>query len=576
MTASARSTTGRRSGRTWSRFGGILQRPPKPTRNDIVAGITSGIASIPDGMTSGVIAGVNPVYGLYTVMINTPISALTASTQLMVVNTTSAMILVAADGMGDLQGAERVHAMFGIALVAGLFQFVLGLLGLGTLTKFVSNAVMTGLLTGVAVLIILGQLWDFFGYSGSGSNKVEKTADLIEHFGQVDRATTLIGVVALALMFGLGLTRLSRFNLLIALICVTVVAWIVDKPSVTLVESLGDIPRSLPQFRLPNLGSAISMIGAGVAVGVVGLLQAAGVAQRYPNPDGKEPDDSQDFMAQGMGNIAGSFFSAMPGGGSISGTALGASAGAETRWAAFFMAPVVIVSVLAFASFLQMIPMAGLAAMLIYSSSLSIKFPLIQGFQNTNLRSFAAMILTFLMTLFVPLQTAILIGVIFAGVLFIYKSSTDIRLVRIEVEQGQYVEAPAPTHLASDQTVVLDVYGSLFYAGARTLAGQLPKIGSAKRAIVILRLRSLGDVGSTLVGVLNKYSTDLARNGGLLMVTGVDPDIKRRMLAANQLNVIGPSHIFESTNIRHQSTDAAVAEAEKWRALMTQEHQQSS
>lgn len=527
-------------------------------------------------MTSGVIAGVNPVYGLYTVMINTPISALTASTQLMVVNTTSAMILVAADGMGDLQGAERVHAMFGIALVAGLFQFVLGLLGLGTLTKFVSNAVMTGLLTGVAVLIILGQLWDFFGYSGSGSNKVEKTADLIEHFGQVDRATTLIGVVALALMFGLGLTRLSRFNLLIALICVTVVAWIVDKPSVTLVESLGDIPRSLPQFRLPNLGSAISMIGAGVAVGVVGLLQAAGVAQRYPNPDGKEPDDSQDFMAQGMGNIAGSFFSAMPGGGSISGTALGASAGAETRWAAFFMAPVVIVSVLAFASFLQMIPMAGLAAMLIYSSSLSIKFPLIQGFQNTNLRSFAAMILTFLMTLFVPLQTAILIGVIFAGVLFIYKSSTDIRLVRIEVEQGQYVEAPAPTHLASDQTVVLDVYGSLFYAGARTLAGQLPKIGSAKRAIVILRLRSLGDVGSTLVGVLNKYSTDLARNGGLLMVTGVDPDIKRRMLAANQLNVIGPSHIFESTNIRHQSTDAAVAEAEKWRALMTQEHQQSS
>ncbi len=576
MTASARSTTGRRSGRTWSRFGGILQRPPKPTRNDIVAGITSGIASIPDGMTSGVIAGVNPVYGLYTVMINTPISALTASTQLMVVNTTSAMILVAADGMGDLQGAERVHAMFGIALVAGLFQFVLGLLGLGTLTKFVSNAVMTGLLTGVAVLIILGQLWDFFGYSGSGSNKVEKTADLIEHFGQVDRATTLIGVVALALMFGLGLTRLSRFNLLIALICVTVVAWIVDKPSVTLVESLGDIPRSLPQFRLPNLGSAISMIGAGVAVGVVGLLQAAGVAQRYPNPDGKEPDDSQDFMAQGMGNIAGSFFSAMPGGGSISGTALGASAGAETRWAAFFMAPVVIVSVLAFASFLQMIPMAGLAAMLIYSSSLSIKFPLIQGVQNTNLRSFAAMILTFLMTLFVPLQTAILIGVIFAGVLFIYKSSTDIRLVRIEVEQGQYVEAPAPTHLASDQTVVLDVYGSLFYAGARTLAGQLPKIGSAKRAIVILRLRSLGDVGSTLVGVLNKYSTDLARNGGLLMVTGVDPDIKRRMLAANQLNVIGPSHIFESTNIRHQSTDAAVAEAEKWRALMTQEHQQSS
>ncbi|MCO5228524.1 MAG: SulP family inorganic anion transporter [Thermomicrobiales bacterium] len=141
--------------------------------------MTSGIAAIPDGMTSGVIAGINPVYGLYTLMVNTPISALALSTQLMVVNTTSAMILVASDGLGDLSGPERVQAMMGIALVAGVFQVILGILGLGSLTRFISNAVMTGLLTGVAVLIILGQLWDFFGYSGEGDSKLSRAVNLL-------------------------------------------------------------------------------------------------------------------------------------------------------------------------------------------------------------------------------------------------------------------------------------------------------------------------------------------------------------------------------------------------------------
>jgi SulP family sulfate permease len=97
-----------------------------------------------------------------------PVTALAASTQIMVFNTTSAMTLVAADGLGDRSGADRAQALFALALVCGIFQLALGILGLGFLTKFVSNAVMTGFLTGIAVLIILGQLWDLTGYEGEG------------------------------------------------------------------------------------------------------------------------------------------------------------------------------------------------------------------------------------------------------------------------------------------------------------------------------------------------------------------------------------------------------------------------
>ncbi|HYJ12952.1 MAG TPA: SulP family inorganic anion transporter [Thermomicrobiales bacterium] len=555
-----------------ARFSGFRIGRPNPTKGDVLSALTNGVAGIPDGMTSGVIAGINPVYGLYTLMVSTPVAALTMSTRLMVVNTTSAMILVAADGLGDLEGDERVQAMIAITLIAGIFQLALGVLGLGMLTKFVSNAVMTGLLTGVSVLIILGQLWDFFGYSGEGDTKLAKTADLITHFGNIDFATTLIGLLAIGLMVGLGYTRVAQFNLLIALALATAIAWLWDRNSIALVSSLGDIPSGLPEFHVPEFRQVVKMGVTGVAVGIVGLLQAAGVAQRYPNTNGREPDDSQDFMAQGFANIAGSFFQAMPGGGSLSGTALGVSSGAQTRWASFMMAIVVIVFVLLLGGVLELIPMAALAALLIYSSSLSIKFPLIQSVQRTNWRSQSAMLLTFVLALVVPLQQAIVLGVVAASVLFIYRASTDIRVTRLQRKDGHLVESPVPSRLESDQTYLLDIDGSLFYAGARTLQHTLPTVGNAQRSAVVLRLKGQGDVGSTLLGILNTYAVQLREHHGILLLAGIEPAVHERMRKLRQVDGIGIEHVYASTRVRHESIREAEAFIETWRSGTASSH----
>jgi SulP family sulfate permease len=160
-------------------------------KSDGLAAITTGIANVPDGMASGVLAGVNPIYGVYTLMIGTPMAALGISTQLMMFNTTSAMTLVATDGLGSSSGEERVEALIAIALIAGVFQLALGMLGLGMIIKFVSNSVMTGFLTGISALIIMGQLWDLTGYVGEGGSKLEKTAQLMTNLRDVDIPTTV-------------------------------------------------------------------------------------------------------------------------------------------------------------------------------------------------------------------------------------------------------------------------------------------------------------------------------------------------------------------------------------------------
>ena len=109
-------------------------------------------------------------------------------------------------------------------------------------------------------------------------------------------------------MFLLARTRLGAYNLLIVLALATAIAWIGDFDSVVLVSSLGEIPQSLPSLNVPSFSLIPDMLLAGIAVGAVGLLQAAGVAQAYPNRDGSDNDDSRDFAGQGVANIACSFF----------------------------------------------------------------------------------------------------------------------------------------------------------------------------------------------------------------------------------------------------------------------------
>ncbi len=528
---------------------------------DALAAVTVGIANVPDGMASAALAGVNPVYGIYTLMVGTPIAALSCSTQLMMFNTTSAMTLVATDALGTRTGDERVQALIVVALVAGIFQLGMGLLGLGMIIKFVSNAVMVGFLTGIATLIIMGQLWDLTGFVGEGGSKLQQTAQLLANLRDVDIATTALGIGSIAIMVLLGRTKLATFNLLIALGVAAGVQWIFDFPSVSLV---GIIPRELPSIQIPQISLVPAMLLAGVATGVVGLLQAAGVAQAFPNPDGSETSNSRDFMGQGIANIAASFFRGMAGGGSLSGTALNVSAGARSRYAAAMQAIVVVIVVLVFSGVLSLIPNAALAALLIYAAALSIKFDAIAAVRRTSWMSFAAMGLTFFATLVVPLQQAVIFGVVIASILFIYRSSTDIRIQQIKVEGSQLIVSDPPQALPDNAVTVLDVEGNLFYAGARTLSERLPDATTATSPVVVMRLRGQSEVGSTFFKVIGKYADQIRDHSGRLILTGVQPNVRERMLRTGNLELIGEENVLMAGHVLGGSTLAGYDLGADW------------
>ena len=162
----------------------------KTLKDDITAGVVLGIESVPDGMAAGLLALVNPIYGLYGYMVGTITGAFFTGSVYMAVQATGAMALVVASVPQVRIGENADVSLFMLAILTGLIMLGAGLLKLGSMVRFVPNAVMTGFINVVAVLIILGQLDDFTGYSSSGPNKLFKAVDLLFHLNQSDYSFT--------------------------------------------------------------------------------------------------------------------------------------------------------------------------------------------------------------------------------------------------------------------------------------------------------------------------------------------------------------------------------------------------
>ena len=185
----------------------------KTIRKNSVAGLTVAVASVPEGMAGGILAGVNPIFGLYANIIGPVAGGLIASTQLMVIQNTSAVSLVAGQSLTGFSSAERESALFLMVVLSGVIATLFGLLKFGRLTRFVSYSVMTGFLTGIAVALILSQLPTLAGYEVVGANRITQTIDLLQKIYQIDFPSLTMGGVTISIAFVLQRPDCGEFLL---------------------------------------------------------------------------------------------------------------------------------------------------------------------------------------------------------------------------------------------------------------------------------------------------------------------------------------------------------------------------
>jgi SulP family sulfate permease len=484
----------------------------------------------------------------------------------MVITTTSAAALAAGSAIASVAPDDRPAALVLLTLIAGALMIVAGLLRLGRYTRFVSHSVMIGFLTGVGVNIIAGQIPDLTGAEAEGAFAIAKAFDVLTNPSAIHLASLAAGLAAIGILVVLGRTPWATFAAIVALAVPTVAVSLLGAGDVTTVADTGEIPRGVPLPHLPDLSAAsFEIIVGAIAVAAIVLVQGSGVAESAPNRDGSRSNANRDFVAQGAGNVASALFRGMPVGGSVGQTALNVAAGARSRWAAIFSGLWMLVILVAFGGLVGRVVMPTLAAVLIVAAIGSLRIEQIRTVWRTGLSSEIAMVTTFLATLFLPVAAAVGIGVALSLLLQLNADAMDLRVVEFRrLPDGRVEEHPASSTLASRSVTILEVYGSLLYAGARTLEARLPNPSGAQVPVVALRLRGRTSLGATAFTVLRNYSERLAAVGGRLYLSGVDPTVVATFRRAEHIDDDGPLRIVEATSILGESTDAAAEEAEAW------------
>lgn len=535
-------------------------------KKDVPAGLVLGVESVPDGLAGGVLAGVNPIYGLYGYVFGTIFGALATSSVFMTVQATGAMSVVVADVPqvhGDSPDAQR--ALFTLAVLTGLIMLGLGIARLGWVVRWVPNAVLTGFVNAVAINIVLGQLDNLTGYHSQGANRLLRALDTVLHLLGWSFIDVVVGVLTMVIIVVTGRTKIGALGMVLAIVVGSSVAAI-PGVDVQRLRDITDIPRALPTPVLPAISMVPVLIVPAVALAFVGLVQGAAISRSVPNPDGNYPDPSGDFRGQGIANIATGLLQGMPVGGSMSATAIVTHSGARTRLAQLVAGITMIIVILVLGGVVGYVAMPALAGLLIVVGIQSLKPHQVLMVWRTGPVQASVMTATFILTLLIPLQYAVLVGIAISIILHVARQANRVSVRQWTIDDdGTIAESDPPAILGAEQIVVLRPYGSLFFASAGTFEDALPATDAATaNSVVIITLRGKEDLGSTFINMITHYSRTLETAGCLLKITGVSDPIRRQLAATGAVEALGAENVYPMTSTVTESTSAARRDAQQW------------
>lgn len=545
----------------WSKYRPRMRDLP----GDALAGGTNAVVSVPSGMATAALAGVNPVYGLYATVVAPTAGGFFASSQLMQIATTGASALAAGQAVARFPEDQRAPALFVVVLLAGVFLVGFGILGAGKLVRYISYPVMTAFLSGVAAVLVMDQAAQLAGYSTTSDTSLGAFVELILNIDNFSWNAVLIGSIALAIMIGLSFTRLANTASLVALVIPTGLALWWQLSDVELVEDISEIPSGLIPVGVPDLSLiTLDLVASSFAVAVIIAIQGAGVSQSIPNPDGSANDASRDMLAQGVGNTAASFFNGMPTGASVGQTALNTQVGARSRYSMIFHGLVMLLIIVVAAPLVGLVPMTVLAAIMMVAGFRAIQFRDLRSIWRVRGSARWPMVITFSATLLTSIPMAVGIGVLTTLVLFIYRAGQRTRVSEL-VREGEDVHVkPAPAELASDRVTVLDVHGPLYFAAARTLRERLPLEDAAERAVVVLRLRDNTQIGATFIEEVTDYARTLRRRGGRLYLCGMTTEVVQMMERSGRMALDDEVVLVPGEEILGASLREAVRQAHEF------------
>ena len=416
----------------WARFFPFLRWWPQLNRQslkaDLMAGLTGAVIVLPQGVAFAMIAGLPPVYGLYSAMVPPIIAGLFGSSRHLISGPTTAISIVVfatVSKFAEPGSAQYISMALMLTFLAGVYQFVLGLARMGALVNFVSHSVVVGFTAGAAILIATSQLKHFLGIKiPAGESFLHTWQDIYRQLHEINPYVTAIAAVTL--IAGVLFIRFKpRWpGMLIAMIIGSLLAALLAYETKE-IQLVGQLPAHLPPFSVPDFSlKSIKTLGSGaLAIAMLGLVEAVSIAKSVALKSHQRIDGNQEFIGQGLANVVGSFFSSYASSGSFTRSGINYTAGAVTPMAAIFAAMALALILLIVAPLAAHLPIAAMAGILLIVAYRLIDFHHIANILRTSKRETAVLLTTFFATLFVELEFAIYVGVMLSLVIYLMRTS---------------------------------------------------------------------------------------------------------------------------------------------------------
>jgi len=541
----------------------LLQWWPRVTaqsfRLDLFAALTGAMIVLPQAVAFASIAGLPPQYGLYAGMVPVLVAALWGSSWHLVSGPTTAISIVvfaALSPLAEPASAPYIALALTLTLLVGLIQLAMGLARLGALVNLISHTVILGFTTGAAFLIAASQIKNFFGLAVPRNLHFHETvAFAAHHLGETHLWVTLVGVVTLlsGLLARRWLPRLPY--MIVAMVVGSVLAaalnhWLgASQTGIETVGALGDAlpPLSMPDLSLPALQA---MLFPAIIVAVLALTEAVAIARSIAVKSGQRIDNNQEFIGQGLSNIAGSFFSAYTSSGSFNRSGVNFASGARTPLAAALSALFLLLIVLLAAPLAAYLPVPAMAGILFIVAWGLIDLRQLGDILRRHPRERAVLVLTFIGTL-VDLEKGLFLGIVSSLALYLYRTSQPAIEERAPLQSDlgnprrKFVDVGTQAP-ACPQVAMLRLRGSIYFGAVDHVRQQLQQVDETdpKRKWVLLLAQGINFVDLEGAHWLGQESQRRRALGGGLFLVGAQPAILQALAQSGVAGAFGPGWLL--------------------------------
>lgn len=527
---------------------------------DLTAGLIVGILALPMSIAFAIASGVKPEQGLFTAIVAGFLAGLLSGSRYQVTGPTGAFIILVADTYARYGYDGLILA----TILAGLILIAMGFARFGIAIKFIPYPVTIGFTSGIALLIFTTQIQDFFGMALTDplpSGFLSKWVTYVQNVALIDLPTLAVSILSIVILlfWPRYITKIPAA--LVVIVASSVIVKAFNLPIMTIGDRYGQVAACFPCVTWPKITwEAISnVISPAFAIALLAGIESLLSAVVADGMTGRRHRSDMELISQGVANIGSALCGGIPATGAIARTATNIKSGAKSPVAALFHSITLLAILFYLGSFVSVIPMAALSAILMVVAYNMSEWRHFVHLFRSPIDDIVVLLVTFFLTVLVDLVTAIEVGVILAAFVFINRMAQatrtdDLKEGMLEEDDPKDYEALKEFEIP-DEVEVFQIYGSLFFAAAEEFKNTLGSMQKKPR-VLILRMRHVLSIDATGIRALSDILDEAKRNNTTILFSGVKGNVKSALERSGIVARVGPDNFHRNIGaaLKHAQT----------------------